>query len=67
VFLVWTVARGAWLPDIALSLPSVPSWLSVPADDGAASWLLVRAAVAVGVTAWLILAPVALYFALRRD
>ncbi len=65
-FFAWTVARGAAMPQLAEYLPTLPSWTAAATDGGDTPSLLRYAAPLVA-TAWLILGPVALYFALRRD
>jgi hypothetical protein len=67
VFLVWTVVRAAGITDITLTMPPLPTWLSAPAPDDFGAPSVVRYGVILAATAWLILGPVALYFALRRD
>jgi hypothetical protein len=67
VFLVWTVARTAGMPGVALGLPALPAWTTAASSEAGGSRSVIRYAVALGATAWLILGPVALYFALRRD
>jgi hypothetical protein len=66
VFLAWTVARTVGMP-AALGLPALPAWTAAPGPDAGGAPALVRYGVILAATAWLILAPVALYFALRRD
>jgi hypothetical protein len=67
VFLAWTAARNVGVPDAGAYLPALPAWLSASTTDGGTASSLTRYALALGAAAWLILAPVALYFALRRD
>jgi anti-sigma factor RsiW len=57
---------AGWLQDLLPGLPSMPTWndLSALFVDAAP---IVRAGLVLGVTTWLVLAPVALYFALRRE
>jgi hypothetical protein len=67
VFLVWTLARTAGMPGVALGLPALPAWAAAVSSEATTAPSLVRYGVILGATAWLILGPVALYFALRRD
>jgi hypothetical protein len=66
VFLAWTVARTVGVP-AALSLPALPAWATAPATETGDAPSLVGYGMILAATAWIILAPVALYFALRRD
>jgi hypothetical protein len=66
VFLAWTVGRTVGMP-AALSLPALPAWTIAPGSEAGDAPSLARYGVILAATAWLILAPVALYFALRRD
>jgi hypothetical protein len=67
VFLVWTMARGAWLPTVTSSLPSMPSLLPSTTGAEGGPWPLTVYTIALGAAASLILAPVALYVALHKD
>jgi hypothetical protein len=67
LFLAWTASRIAGVPDVSSYLPALPSWSIAPATEGGAASSLTRYALALGAAAWIVLAPVALYFALRRD
>lgn len=63
-----TLGRSAGFDMLSTTdlLPSVPSWAQA-SQAVLASSPLVRAGLVLGAGAWLILGPVALYFALRRD
>ncbi len=67
-FLAWTLGGSAVIPILGSHLPSLlPASFAVPAasaDDGPS---LVRYTLILAATASLILGPVALYFALRKD
>jgi hypothetical protein len=66
VVLVSSVARWAGLPAVADFIPAMPSW-SEASEPLTSEFPLVRYGLMLGATAWLILGPVALYFAFRRD
>ena len=61
-----TFASWAWATSLTDFLPSMPTW-SEAAQAVADVSPVLRWALALGATAWLILGPVALYFTLRRD
>jgi hypothetical protein len=67
VFFAWTAGRWAGMPDLAFHVPALPAWLAAPASDAADSSASVRYGLILAASTWLILGPVALYFALRRD
>lgn len=64
-FLVWTAAGRLFVPGPDLGLPSLSTLASASAAVTASpAW---RYGLIAGVTTWLILGPVALYLALRRE
>lgn len=66
VVLVSAASRWAGQPALIDSLPAIPSWGDTSASL-ADAFPVLRYGLALGATAWLILGPVALYFAFRRD
>jgi hypothetical protein len=64
--LVAAVARWAGLAAVTDLIPTMPSWGETSKSVTDAS-PLIRYGLALGASAWLILGPVALYFALRRE
>jgi len=64
--LVSTVARWAGMPPLSAFVPTLPSWAETTQSLADASPLL-RYGLALGVAAWLLLGPVAIYLALRRE
>jgi predicted anti-sigma-YlaC factor YlaD len=61
-----TFAHLPWAASLADFLPTLPTW-SEAAQSVADVSPILRWALALGATAWLILGPVALYLTLRRD
>jgi predicted anti-sigma-YlaC factor YlaD len=59
-------AHLPWAAGLADFLPAIPTWSGMAQSLADVSPVL-RWALALGATAWLILGPVALYFTLRRD
>jgi len=66
VVLATSVAPFVGMPSLSNWVPAVPSWVASPGTL-ATDFPLLRYGLMLGATAWLILGPVALYFALRRD
>ena len=64
--LVSVVSRSVGISFLADYVPALPSWAEASQSLATGSPLL-RYSLMLGATAWLILGPVALYFALRRD
>jgi hypothetical protein len=66
IVLVAVVARSVGTAPLADYAPTLPSWAE--ASESLATWSpILRYSLMLGATAWLILGPVALYLALRRD
>jgi predicted anti-sigma-YlaC factor YlaD len=61
-----TVAGWAWTASLTDFLPTLPTWTETSRALAELSPAL-RSALALGATGWLILGPVALYLAIRRD
>ena len=66
IVLVSVAARSGATASLSGFLPSMPSWAEASRSLTIESPTL-RYGLVLGATAWLILGPVALYFALRRD
>ena len=66
IVLVAVVARSVGTASMANFIPALPSWDETSQSLAAGSPIL-RYSLMLGATAWLILGPVALYFAFRRD
>jgi hypothetical protein len=66
IVLAAVVARSVGTASLAGWIPQVPSWAEASQSLATGSPVL-RYSLMLGATAWLILGPVALYFALRRD
>jgi predicted anti-sigma-YlaC factor YlaD len=64
--LVSVVARSVGTASLAAWIPTMPSWAEASQSLAIESPIL-RYGLMLGATAWLILGPVALYFAFRRD
>ena len=61
-----SVAPFVGMPSLSGWIPQVPSWVEAP-PTLTTDFPMLRYGLMLGATAWLILGPVALYFALRRD
>jgi predicted anti-sigma-YlaC factor YlaD len=66
VALATSVAPFVGMPSLSGWMPQVPSWVAAPRTL-TTDFPLLRYGLMLGATAWLILGPVALYFAFRRD
>jgi len=66
VVLATSVAPFVGTPSLSGWLPQVPSWVDAPRTL-TTDFPMLRYGLMLGATAWLILGPVALYFALRRE
>jgi hypothetical protein len=66
VVLATNVAPFVGMPSLSGWIPQVPSWVAAPRTF-TTDFPLLRYGLMLGATAWLILGPVALYFAFRRD
>ena len=66
VVLVSTLARSVGMPSLTEFLPTMPSFVDA-SQSLSSEFPLLRYSLLLGATTWLILGPVALYFALRRD
>jgi hypothetical protein len=61
-----TGVGGEWLRNVLPALPSLPAWSDFAGPIAEISpW--VQSGLVLSVTTWLVLAPVALYFAFRKD